>query len=182
MQATATNGLVQRVRQNLYGFGHLWHTLAFIQQRLRFHFHLAFQHRGRPPPRGCEKIFPASLPESFHIPLHRHRRYVKRPRNVRLTYRPIDHQLAGEIAKRRHVLLRMLKDGEVSIDVGHLPLAALEGNLRREQSGAFRKNRQLQLRHPLVLPAHGLLRKRSWGQLNFHSASKITGRDQEFCI
>src|SRR5215469_1152389 len=116
MQATATNGLVQRVRQNLYGFGHLWHTLAFIQQRLRFHFHLAFQHRGRPPPRGCEKISPATLPESFHIPLHRHRRYVKRPRNVRLPYRPIDHQLAGEIAKRRHVLLRMLKDGEVSID------------------------------------------------------------------
>jgi hypothetical protein len=48
-----------------------------------------------------------------------------------------DHQLAGEISKRRHVLLRMLEYGQVAVDACHLPLAALASHFRRDQGGAF---------------------------------------------
>src|SRR6202035_1030519 len=169
MQAAGTNCFVQRVRQHLHPFGYLRHTLAFIQKCLGFLFHFVFQHRGRPPLRRGEKLFPAALTESFHIPLHGHLGYLKRPGDVSLPYRPINHQLAGEISKRRQIPFCMLEDGQMPVDVRHLPLAALEANLGRDQSCACRKDRQLQLRHTLVLPSHTLWRN----ALEVNSISKI---------
>src|SRR2546425_6741544 len=59
--------------------------------------------------------------------------------------------------------------------VGHLPLTALEPNLRRNQGGAFRKDRQLQLRHESILPSPSLSRKRTGGQLIFQNGSQNHG-------
>src|SRR2546427_7749759 len=59
--------------------------------------------------------------------------------------------------------------------VGHLPLTALEPNLRRNQGGAFRKDRQLQLRHASILPSPCLSRKRTGGQLIFQNGSQNHG-------
>src|SRR5438445_6104608 len=59
--------------------------------------------------------------------------------------------------------------------VGHLPLTALEPNLRRNQGGAFRKDRQLQLRHASILPSPSLSRKRTGGQLIFQNGSQNHG-------
>src|SRR5438445_2494309 len=59
--------------------------------------------------------------------------------------------------------------------VRHPPLTALEPNLRRNQGGAFRKDRQLQLRHASILPSPSLSRKRTGGQLIFQNGSQNHG-------
>ena len=105
---------------------------------------------------------------------------MKRPRNRRLPHGPIDHQLAGEIPKRRQVLLRMLEHGQVSVDVVTFPSRhskAISGVIRVVPSG---KIGNYSCGIPIVLPTRGLTRKRSWGRLNFLSAPTTMGRDQEF--
>src|SRR2546425_10681911 len=97
------------------------------------------------------------------------------PRSTLFPYTTLFRSLASEISKRRHVLLRMLEYGQVSMHVGHLPLTALEPNLRRNQGGAFRKDRQLQLRHASILPSPCLSRKRTGGQLIFQNGSQNHG-------
>ena len=146
---------------------HFRHGPPLVQQGLRLLFHLALEHRCRAPPRRLKKALRTAFPQPLHVSLHRFRRHVKRARNFGLAHRTVHHQLTGEQPESGQVLLRMLKHGQMPIQVGHSPVPAIKGQLGRNGSRTRREDRQLQLRHVPVLRRHNSLRKRNPGSIQF---------------
>src|ERR1017187_1330506 len=175
VQAFGADGFMQCVRQYSQLPRYVWHCLPLVQQGLRSFPNFALKHRCRASPRRLEKALRTTFPQSLHVTLHRFRWHMKRSRDLGLTHRTVHHQLTGEQPERGQVFLRMLKNGQMPIQVGHFPVLAIKSQLGRNGSRTSRENRQLQLRHAPVSRLHNSLRKCNPGSIQFPRCPCIHG-------
>src|ERR1035437_2462615 len=145
--------LVQSVRQHVQFRRHFRHAPRPIEQLLRLFQHWSFQHRRRTVARlGRVEPLGAVVPIHLHIPLHRDHRHAKRLDDLFGFHRPAGNHLAGEHAETPYVLLLVLEHRQVAVEIKHPARLSLYGDLAVDLRHPGRKNRQLKLRDPSLLP------------------------------
>lgn len=152
-QASRSDRFVNRVGQHAGLTADLGHRLALVQPGLRLRQHLrrelaASSRFGQHKEGGA-----ATRPVLVHRALHRDFGHAKRAANVALRGAATDHQLAGVQAKGRQIVLGVGKDGQMPIEVGHLPVVTLERQIIVQMRGPSREQGQLHLRHRMDLPS-----------------------------
>ncbi len=110
----------------------LWRVLGNIA--------LAFGRRG-------EQGFDASFSKSFHIALYGRGRKAEGPNDIGLRNKPLFDPLSGDEPKALHIGFVMSKNWKMTIEIGHLILAAFITDLGSEILCTGRKNGKLHLGH-----------------------------------
>ena len=123
------------------------HIVALIEERLRLRQHLrselaAAAGRGR-----SEKCLAAVGVIARERPLHGDLRHSEGALNLTGARAAVDHELAGEQPKTRQIVFGVGEDGQLPVEVGHLAVAAGEGELVVEPGATGWEQGQLRLRH-----------------------------------
>src|SRR5947208_8650263 len=92
------------------------------------------------------------LPVQLHMPLHRDHRHPERLHDLFGFHGPTGDHLAGEHTETPHIFLLMLEHRQVTVQIKHPARLCLYRDLAIDLRHPGRKNRQLQLRHPSLLP------------------------------
>jgi hypothetical protein len=118
-------------------------------------------------------------PILVHRPLHGHFGHAKSAANLALGGTAIDHQLTGKEAEGPQIVLGVGKNGQMPIEVSHLAVVTLEGQIVIQMRGPRRKEGQLHLRHKdgFTGSHHALPAKT--GPTQFLAARKTTLTGQE---
>src|SRR5438552_4015227 len=103
--------------------------------------------------------FGPAVPVQLHISLHRDHRHAKRLHDLFGFYRATHDHLAGEHTEASHVLLFVLEHWHVAVDITHPARLFLYCDLSVDLRHPGRKNRQLKLRHPPLIPQRSLFCK-----------------------
>jgi hypothetical protein len=146
-QPATINPFMQRRGQHPSARADRWHAHPSVQHLL----HLDQSLRGQPVPlplggRG-EKHLGSSFPKFFQVAFDRPQGHPEGSDDLPLRRRSVDDELATKEPERRQITGLMREDRQMTVEIHDLFTSPLERQLRRNEGGPLRENRQLSLWH-----------------------------------